>query len=427
MSTKVAFRNGDGLTTEEGASRGIGKLVLNGGVIGDSDLLPSQNGTPDNKVLVAVGDVLIGNNQPSSTLPSYFYHGWVTVAEQVTITSNSSGNPRIDAIVGYIDTTVNPSGLDDNPGVMKFAAVAGTPAVTPAAPDDTAIASAIGGSFPWVLVAHVAVANGFSSIVDANITDKRPRALILPRVLDDISTDFVASGLITAQTSGLIGAVSAGYAYVGGRMVFKPIVTKTFTASKDTYIDMPKTAKPTTTDDYTYTAVNNGNASPALAADFIRIAKVITNGSAITSVVTTGWDSLGNPIRNLNARVIALGYAQVVANQSGITTDVDLTGLTTTVLVPAGARVKITASAPLSNTSATGRSTVYIKEGATLLQNVSHPNENTSAIYNGFFVQVVVTPTAGSHTYKLSAECTVGTCEMGASATAPAFILVEII
>ena len=37
-----------------------------------------------------------------------------------------------------------------------------------------------------------------------------------------------------------------------------------------------------------------------------------------------------------------LGYAQVVANQAGIgTTEVDLTGLTVTVTVPAGRRVRI--------------------------------------------------------------------------------------
>lgn len=307
MSTKVAFRTGDGLTTEEGASRGIGKLVLNGGVLGDSDLLATQNGTPDNKVLVPVGDVLIGNNQPSSTLPDFFYHGWVTVAEQVTITANASGNPRIDMIVGYIDTTVNPTGLSDNPGVLKFAAVAGTAAATPAAPDDTAIAAAIGGSFPWVLIAQIAVANGFSSITTANITDKRPKALTLSRVLDDIAADFVVSGLIASQTSGLIGAISTGFAYVGGRLVFKPIVSKTFTASKDTYIDLIKTGKPTATNDYTFSEVSNGAAAPTLAAGSIRLAIVVTNGSAITSVTQSGGDSIGNLIYNTKPIVAAPG------------------------------------------------------------------------------------------------------------------------
>ena len=298
MSTNLAFRDG-GKTSEAGASRLISKNYTRDGVLGTNDLAVTQQITPGASVLVGVGDIIIGKNSPYSvTKPDYFYHAWVSVAETVNIAANSSGNPRIDSIVGYIDLAVVSSATNDNPGVLKFIAVQGTAAATPSAPSDSTIQSAVGGVNPWVLIAQVAVANGFSSITNANITDTRPNADTKQKIVDDITQDFVVSGLVVSQNSGLVGTISTGQAYIQGVLVEKPAISKTFTATKDTYIDLPNTAKPTTNVDYTYTEVTVGAAAPALTAGSIRLAKVTTNGSAITSIVQSGVDSLSNKIRN---------------------------------------------------------------------------------------------------------------------------------
>lgn len=94
--------------------------------------------------------------------------------ENVAITSNSSGNPRIDAIVVYVD--VNITSNADASNVLKLKAVAGTPAASPTAPSDGDIQSDIGAGCPFIRLANVAVANGFTSIVNANITDMRTEA-----------------------------------------------------------------------------------------------------------------------------------------------------------------------------------------------------------------------------------------------------------
>lgn len=59
-----------------------------------------------------------------------------------------------------------------------FTAVEGTPAGSPTAPSDNDIQTDLGAGVRWHRLANVAVANGFATIVDANITDTRDRTFI---------------------------------------------------------------------------------------------------------------------------------------------------------------------------------------------------------------------------------------------------------
>jgi hypothetical protein len=121
-----------------------------------------------------------------------------------------------------------------------------------------------------------------------------------------------------------------------------------------------------------------------------------------------------------------LGYVQVVANQTPITTQVDLTSLTVTVTVPyAQHRVRISGYANFSNGTANNGAFLFIMEGATQLTQASAMETLAG---NAFTIcaQAVVVPTAASHTYKLqAAQLNGGTVTMLAGATFPAFILVE--
>lgn len=166
MTNFLAVRDG-GKTNEEGAMRAVSKLLKVGGVYTSSDLAVTQHaGTPAMNVDIATGDIFI----PYLT---YIYHDWSDAVNTVTITSNSSGNPRIDAIAAWVDLSVVSSSSNNNPGAFKFIAVAGTPAVSPTAPSDSDIQSAIGASNPFLRLANVTVASGTSSIVNANISDQR--------------------------------------------------------------------------------------------------------------------------------------------------------------------------------------------------------------------------------------------------------------
>ncbi len=126
-------------------------------------------------------------------------------------------------------------------------------------------------------------------------------------------------------------------------------------------------------------------------------------------------------------QVVTLGYASATSNQTSITSEVDLTSLSVTVTVPAGGRrIRITGYATVSNNGSAGRTTMYIKESTTKLQDASVQNAvaSSAATIN---CQTIVTPSAGSHTYKLSMEANAGTSNTSASATNPAYIHVELI
>lgn len=125
--------------------------------------------------------------------------------------------------------------------------------------------------------------------------------------------DYVQTGGIWSTVSGLNGAMTALTAWQGGYQgTIAAIAARAYTASKDTYVDVLRTLSGyTNTFTLVYTEVANGAASPALAANSIRIAKVVTNGTAITSIVQGGLDSLGNfmlPLRVGTKTVDANGW-----------------------------------------------------------------------------------------------------------------------
>lgn len=128
------------------------------GVINNAAVV-SPNGPVAANVLVSTGYVVVGAK--SAANGKYLVE--ITATEVVTITANSSGNPRIDNIVVEVDDTA----FSDASDVAVVKAVAGTPAGSPVAPALLA---------NQTLLAQVAVANGFSTIVAANITDKRVSA-----------------------------------------------------------------------------------------------------------------------------------------------------------------------------------------------------------------------------------------------------------
>lgn len=100
----------------------------------------------------------------------------------------------------------------------------------------------------------------------------------------DLFADFVATGLATPVPNNTnVGVMSPGVAYVNGGIRVQKLITDadltfSYVLTRDTYVDIDSSGVLYRTD------VPNGTAAPSLVAGRLRIEKVITNASAITSV-----------------------------------------------------------------------------------------------------------------------------------------------
>jgi len=92
----------------------------------------------------------------------------------------------------------------------------------------------------------------------------------------DMMPDQLISGCLPATSGTLTSTISAGVAYVQGVRVTPIATSKTYTDSRDTYVDLDSTGA------YTYAVVINGAAEPAITAGCLRVAKVVTGGSVTT-------------------------------------------------------------------------------------------------------------------------------------------------
>lgn len=136
-------------------------------------------------------------------------------------------------------------------------------------------------------VVMVSVDEYFEGLADGTLSTDPLRTIICP--------NHVVSGGVVAQSAGLVGTFSNIVFYINGqRYSGTSIANKTYTASKDTYVDVTAASGGAVT--VAYNEVVNGAAAPALAANYIRVAKVVTSGAAITIVTQTGFDSLFNAI-----------------------------------------------------------------------------------------------------------------------------------
>lgn len=160
---------------------------------------------------------------------------------------------------------------------------------------------------------------------------------------------------------------------------------------------------------------------PSSPPEGMTIYETDTDKMLIYTTATTGWQ----PPWNMPWGVLA--YAQTVTPQGTFTSLTDLTGVSSPALtLPANRRVRITASGMLQSTVTTDQGELHIREGGTTLKQMNIPALGGAAA--GVEFSAVVVPTAGSHTYKVSAARGFGgsgNVSTIASSTYPNFILVE--
>ena len=163
MSNKV-FNMAGGL--HSAAAYSAFEDALYGSCVANDSSLAVSAGTGMN-VTVAIGNGLI------STGTGFARRIATDATNTVSLTAASTANPRIDAVVAYIDNGVTPSTsvVDNTNGVLKFKSVAGSPAATPVAPTASAIQSSVGAGNPYMVLAYVAVAKNATAA--GAITDVR--------------------------------------------------------------------------------------------------------------------------------------------------------------------------------------------------------------------------------------------------------------
>lgn len=163
MSNKV-FNMAGGL--HSAAAYSAFEDALYGSCVANDSSLAVSAGTGMN-VTVAIGNGLI------STGTGFARRIATDATNTVSLNAASTANPRIDAVVAYIDNAVTPttSVVDNTNGVLKFKSVAGSPTANPSAPTAQAIQSSVGAGNPYMVLAYVAVAKNATAA--GAITDVR--------------------------------------------------------------------------------------------------------------------------------------------------------------------------------------------------------------------------------------------------------------
>ena len=193
--------------------------------VGMNVLIGGENGIPD--------DLLV-RDAMSATFP---VSNLSTQPVQASVTTANSANPRIDAVVIYIDTNVAASQtVANNENRTKAIVVPGTPATNPSAPTPSQIKAKIGASNPYEVIAEIRVNAGTTTILDSVITDRRnPATLADGRInraemfkngvigSDALGNDIVLPRHLSPAARGdrSTSEVDSGMRWIDGRTIYQ--------------------------------------------------------------------------------------------------------------------------------------------------------------------------------------------------------------
>lgn len=294
-----------------------------------------------------------------------------------------------------------------------------------------------------------------SKLASNSLTNTQMATSISPVTrFDEATFDFVASGLVwsgDSYGSTRVASMTAGVVYIDGkRLTVAAVTARSFTASKDTYIDLSDNGDGTAA--ITYTEVANNAASPALTANYMRIGIMVTAAGSIAAVGSVNQgeetkvlpiassipyavtDSLGNLIcpRDPNRKI--LGYRQRTSGNftTTNTTATQITELSVPVIVPTGRKVRVVISgSSIYSSSGTIGAIASIWDGAVAgtRLNVAGGFGNSSAAgaVTNLNLDAIITPTSASKTYNASLHAqSAATATLEASSTSPVHIRVEL-
>lgn len=287
----------------DGARSNVGPF-LGSGTQPDDGLKVQAKTVPNTQIEVLIGSALV---------QGIFYLNDATVS--FTIAANASGNPRIDTVILRADYTAQ---------TVRLFVLQGTPAASPTPPALTQSAGVT-----WEIpIADIAVANGFSTITNANITSRHEWANMSPGVfLDnvlnnsggtlqtgdvviwDVATNRAVTTTTTADDSKVAGVwvgrtANGGYGRVqtkGIGLVFTDTMATRSLLVTDTTAKRARALNPTyrTQGAYIGRALQTSGAAGLIYAEInvqrtepLKIAVVQdqkTSGTAATSLTTGAW------------------------------------------------------------------------------------------------------------------------------------------
>lgn len=277
--------------------------VFNSGAAND-DLEVTENSPAGMSVLVKAGAALVSYTKNGVT--------WKVIAKSnavttLAITNNVSGSNRVDAIVLKLAQTT-PNALKNNVATIAVVLGSGVSALS-----DGAITSSIGDS-NWIRLADVTVANGASSIVNANITDVRVTVGIgintggyVSRLRGDAVSNPVAADIDMAGFD-----INSAGVITGSQLIGATTPTTGDEATSKTYVDaavggigsdfgdgsdgVVTISSPTTlTRDMYYSNLTLTGANDINTAGFkVFVSGVLTRNSGSTSKFTNNGGNGGN-------------------------------------------------------------------------------------------------------------------------------------
>lgn len=162
--------------------------------------------------------------------------------------------------------------------------------------------------------------------VQMNVTAEDLRAIQdgssntgMHQYFDESFRDYVLSGGTITQATGLIASISSGTAYINGRRLTFGAMSKTFTASKDTYVDLIETDGSNIAT-VSYTELASGATGSTPVSNGMHIAKVNTTAAAIATSAQYGVDTLNFPLKPVSPRPVGECVQQVDSLSTAVAT-----------------------------------------------------------------------------------------------------------
>lgn len=359
--------------------------------------------------------VVSGNTVTSLVLKAGTDNGYSIGAVVEAAPTSAWANDTFAAITQDHDTLGRHKQLTDVNGNLVLNLVPTTSSV-----NDLTVQNAAAGTAPSI------TSEGADTNIGLRLAGKGTGRVsvdgFLPQAYNQtVASPFAASGFVMATSASLLGTIPAGTAYINTKKVVTTQFTKAFTASKDTYIDLK--------DDGTFAYVevaNNALSGMTLTlnsdgTNALRLAKVVTSATTIAQVLQNGvgaaglgvspvapntslwfgFDPLGNIVGNVNPMPTLVGMTSTGSGSQTVTTaQTDINGTAVTIIADGRSNYRLVSHARLYN-STSSNPTLSLLEGSTIIDS-SLPRiagDNTSSTFR---TDHIVTPSAGTHIYKLA-------------------------
>lgn len=286
-----------------------------------------------------------------------------------------------------------------------------------------------------------------SQVAAGTLTASAFNAAINPNTrANEMTFPFISAGCNWSIVSGLNATMTSGTIYVNGiRVTVNSVASNPFLVNTDNYIDIDVNGN------VTYQSVANNAASPAITANAIRVAIIVTGGSItfinqgqndiglsgfapiVSSTSVSVTDTLGNLIHPMDPNRKLLGYRSIVSGFSTASNSAVLvTGLTLPIIIPNGRRIAIKFHIPGVTNSGTNYNFPGIYDtavGVTRLGGVTVHSDGASDQV-GADPEVVTIPSSSNKIYVAGFYVGAGTGTINADAIGsehgPAYIKAEL-